>query len=102
MLDKCVFDRTKPAVLASPRSTFSRPYPHPFSCSIFSSIYTRPQAAGDVMVKKQSDLAKTAPNPSSRAGKGTGSKSAQEAFDRKTLQAIRAQLVAEREKLLEQ
>ena len=54
------------------------------------------------MVKKQSDLARTGPNPSSPAGKGTGSKSAQQAFDRKTLQAFRAQLVAEQKELLAQ
>ena len=55
------------------------------------------------MVKKQSGLAKSAPEPASRAGKGPKSQSAsQGGFDRKTLQAFRAQLVAQQEELLAQ
>ncbi|HEY8201278.1 MAG TPA: TraR/DksA C4-type zinc finger protein [Actinomycetota bacterium] len=51
------------------------------------------------MVKKQPGLAKTTPNPVSPAGKGSGRKAA---FDRKTLAAIRGQLVAQQEELLAQ
>lgn len=51
------------------------------------------------MVKKQNGLA----DPTSRAAKVTGAKPAlQTGFDRRTLQAIRAQLVTEQEKLLAQ
>lgn len=59
------------------------------------------------MVKKQNGLAGTAPDPAARPAKGPRPQSSSQSsskgpFDRKTLQAIRAQLLAQQEELLAQ